>query len=227
MNAAEAESLVQGRHWHHNFEIYPGVHTNGSYNPSFMIERLNIPDDLSGMTVLDIGASDGFYSLECMRRGAKVTAVDYRHKSTSGFSVMEALNSVQIEHIQSNIYDIPEGIGTFDIILCLGVIYHLPDIPRALWKLAGFCKGRLLLESYVESFDSDLPMARYYEADALSGDLTNFWAPNVQCMQAMMRDCGFSISKTETWGDRALVVGEIGASTGLKMTLAYAPTMNG
>ena len=227
MNIAEAEKIVRGRHWHHDFEIYPGVHTNGSYSPSFMIEKLDLPNDLSGKTVLDIGASDGFYSLECARRGARVTAVDYRHKSSSGFSAMETLNNVKIEHIQSNIYDIPDSIGKFDIVLCLGVIYHLPDIPKALWKLAGFCKGRLMLESYVESFDTDLPMARYYEADSLRGDLTNFWAPNFQCMQAMMRDCGFSILKTDGWGDRALVIGDIGATAGHKMTFAYTPKMNG
>ena len=227
MDASEAEKIVRGRHWHHNFEIYPGVFTNGSYSPNFIVEKLGLADDLSGMSVLDIGASDGFYSLACQRRGARVTAVDYRHKSTSGFAAMETLNNVEITHIQSNLYDIPESVGAFDIVLCLGVIYHLPDIPRALWKLAGLCKGRLMLESYVESFGSDAPMARYYEADSLSGDLTNFWAPNVQCMQAMMRDCGFSIAKTDAWGDRALVIGEIGPSPGQKMTLAYGSKMNG
>jgi tRNA (mo5U34)-methyltransferase len=227
MNAVEAEKLVRQRNWHHNFEIYPGIFTNGSYNPIFMFEKLNIPNDLEGVTVLDIGASDGFYSLECLRRGAKVTAVDYRHKSGTGFSTMEELNDVQIDHIQTNIYDIPDNIGKFDIVLCLGVIYHLPDIPRALWKLTSFCQGRLMLESYVESFDTDFPMARYYEADTLAGDLTNFWAPNVHCMQAMMRDCGFSISKTETWGDRALVIGEVGGSASLKMSVAYISKMTG
>ena len=227
MNSAKAEKIVRARpDWHHNFEIYPSVHTNGSYDPRFMIEKLDLPADLRGVTVLDVGASDGYYSLQFHRRGATVTAIDYRHKSVTGFETMQKLNNVEIEHIQCNVYDIPNTIGKFDIILFLGVIYHLPDIPRALWKLAGLCGRRLMLESYVESFATEAPMARYYQADSLVGDASNFWAPNVACMQAMMQDCGFSISKTDTWGDRALVVGEIGGGDGRKMRDAYSSASN-
>ena len=56
MNFAEAEVLVRGHDsWHHAFEIYPGVNTKGSYNSEFMIAKLDIPDDLRGLTILDVG----------------------------------------------------------------------------------------------------------------------------------------------------------------------------
>ena len=223
MNSVEAESIVRAHPgWHHNFEIFPGVSTNGSYDPGFMVEKLDLATDLSGLRILDVGASDGYFSLMLHKRGADVTAVDFRHKSDTGFSIMEKLNNVEIKHLQCNVYNLPTNIGKYDIVLFLGVIYHLPDIPSALWRLSNLCKHRLILESYVEVFESNVPMARYYEADSLDGDVTNFWAPNVACMQAMMRDCGFSIVKSDTWGDRAMVLGEVGGSVGYKMHVAYS-----
>jgi tRNA (mo5U34)-methyltransferase len=221
MNQAEAEQLVNSfSHWHHKFEIFPNVFTPGSYNPKFLLDKLGLPADLAGKRVLDIGACDGYFSLELLTRGAHITALDYRPKTESGFAIMEKIKGVQIPHIVSSIYDINKNIGSFDIVLLLGVIYHLPDISSALWRLRKICKGTIFVESYVEDFGTEQPMARYYEAANLNGDGTNFWAPNLACMESMLRDCGFIIKNTHRWGDRALVEAEANGSD-TKMALAY------
>jgi tRNA (mo5U34)-methyltransferase len=221
MNQAEAERLVKAHpRWHHKFEIFPNVFTPGSYNPQFLLDKLGLPADLTGKNVLDIGACDGYYSAELFARGANVTALDYRPKTTSGFAIMEEVRQISIPHIVSNIFDIDKSIGEFDIILLLGVIYHLPDISSALWKLRKICKGTIFMESYVEDFGIEQPMARYYEAATLYGDSTNFWAPNVACMESLLRDCGFTIKNTHKWGDRAMIEAEANGSD-LKMKLAY------
>jgi tRNA (mo5U34)-methyltransferase len=225
MDLVTAKKLVESRpHWHHRYEIFPGVVVPGNYDPRFMLEKLNLPSSLKGKKVLDIGASDGFYSLHCHKLGADVTALDYRHKTTSGFATMEKISEVSIKHVVASVYDIGPELGQFDIVLFLGVIYHLPDIPASLWRARQVCAGKLYLESYVEDFGSDKPLARYYESDTLVGDSSNFWAPNVACMEAMLRDTGYSIEKTHAWGDRALIEANANQRPS-KMEIAYGRKM--
>ena len=80
MNLNEATALVASvPHWHHKFEIYPGVVTPGAYEPGFLLDKTGLPDDLSGLRVLDIGTSDGFFSLHLAKRGAQVAAAGAGH----------------------------------------------------------------------------------------------------------------------------------------------------
>ena len=136
MKEEEATRLVSNHpHWHHRFEIFPGVVTPGSYDPNSILRNMELPEVLNGLKALDIGASDGFFSSELHRRGAEVTAIDYRPKIFSGFSVMEKIKGIEIIHKCMNIYDIDTSLGSFDLLLFLGVIYHLPDIMYSLWKV--------------------------------------------------------------------------------------------
>ena len=55
---ASAQAVVSKvRHWHHKFEVFPGVVTPGSYDPQFLLEKLQLPADMTGMRVLDIGCA--------------------------------------------------------------------------------------------------------------------------------------------------------------------------
>ena len=100
----DALSLVEDVQWHHTFEIYPNIVTSGVYNPSFLYDKLNL-QDVAGKTIADIGASNGYYSLQLAKAGAKVVAFDYRHEDCSGFSIMKKLNSLDINHHQVNVLD--------------------------------------------------------------------------------------------------------------------------
>ena len=223
--ATEIRELVASvPYWHHAYEISPGVTTPGRYKPHTILPRLKLPSDLRGKRAIDIGASDGFYTRALIEAGADVVAVDYRPKTASGFWVMERALGRSIEHRHANIYDLPSlGLGRFDLVLCLGVIYHLPDMARAFRILADLCSDQLLLESHVQALEpADAPLARYLPANTLKDDITNFWAPNIACLKAMAGDVGFSVRRTEAWGDRALF--ECGAPSHIsrKYVLAYS-----
>jgi tRNA (mo5U34)-methyltransferase len=70
-------------------------------------------------------------------------------------------------------------------------------------------------------------VARYYEAATLAGDITNFWSPNRECVNAMLRDAGFNPARSESWSPsrypRRLLVNASAPGVGRteKMRLAY------
>ena len=223
----EAEQMVGSiPHWHHIFEIAPGVITPGTYDPTFMLAKMQLEDDLSGQRVLDIGTSDGFFALNLRRRGAEVVAVDYRPKSLHGFGVMERLSGLDFDYRQANLYDIdPKTWGSFDIILLFGVLYHLPDMLKALSILRELCVGRLFLETHcANDFSPEAAAARYYRGTTLNQDATNFWSPNARCVRDMLHDAAFDVERDEAWGDRyfAACTFNEGPMRLYKLRLAYA-----
>jgi len=216
-----ARSLVASvSHWHHTFEIFPGITTPGSYAPQFLLDRLHLPDDLSGVRVLDIGTADGFFALKLAQRGAKVVAIDYRKKEDHGFHIMEALNDVDIEYRQMNVYDLsPELLGKFDIVLFLGVLYHLPDLWRALQVARSCCqeRGIIFIESHVDTeCDPSIPVARYHPRSSLAGDYTNYWSPNRACLLELVHDCGLDGESEATWGSRMFLAARRVRTEGLR-----------
>ncbi len=222
MNTGSREialKLVQGRPWHHDFEIIPGVRTHGSYDPSPMWKRLQLPADLSGLSVADIGASNGYFSFEARRRGARVVAFDFRHKDNSGFGLAQYINGLSdVEHHQVNVLDIAAGqYGQFDIVLALGLLYHVADPYRALANCAALSRKRLLIESYC--IDALLPARLASEpvmrfiSDPLrfpgrgqpNADPSNFWGFTAVCLQRMVEDVGFAVSGANVRKDRVLI----------------------
>lgn len=206
MSEDEARRLVaQVPHWHHAYEVFPNVTTPGTYAPQFMWDLLSLPD-IAGMRVLDLGAADGFFTKRLLDAGAQVTAVDYKPKTATGFWVMERCRGQELDHRNLNVYELnPSELGTFDIVLFLGVIYHLPDMIRALRIVRSLTRTTAFIESYVEEFPASGALARYTPRDTLVADPTNFWAPNVECLTEIARACGLDTVRTERWGDRVLL----------------------
>ena len=219
-----AQAIVSDvAHWHHKFEVFPGVVTPGSYDPQFLLEKLQLPADMTGMRALDLGPSDGFFSMHMARRGAQVTAVDYRAKARHGFGAMEQLTGLEFDYRQMNLYDMDAAdFGDFDFVLLLGVLYHLPDMLRALHLVSRLCRNRLLLETQFEpNLMPGTAVARYYEAGTLANDITNFWVPNKECVFALLRDTGFQVDRNDIWSERLLVDCSRVKTNAKKMNLAY------
>lgn len=219
----EAQAAVAAySEWHHTFEVFPGLITPGTHEPHALFGMLELtPERVRGKRILDVGASNGYFARELDRMGADVLAFDYRDRRRAGFDIMERCYGHEIDHVQGNISEIARmGLGEFDIILCLGVIYHLPDPIRALWELRAMCRETMFVETYVEHFDGP-PAARYYHSGELNKDYTNFWAFNVPCVEAICWDVGLLIETSWTFGDRFFARCGINHEPREKMNLAY------
>ncbi len=212
-------------HWHHRFEIYPGLMTPGSYDPLLLWSKLDLENRCHGQRVLDLGSSDGFFTKKVDSLGGDIVAVDYRSKKSHGFWVMEKLSGKEFNYNHVNLFDLDsERLGQFDIVLFLGVLYHMPDMICALHKVRSLCGSMLLLETHSDNgFCDDVAAARYFKATSLAGDITNFWSPNRLCVLDMLYDAGFDVVRHETWTDRLFVEAVVSRDPArlYKMDVAY------
>jgi tRNA (mo5U34)-methyltransferase len=181
--------------WHSidlgNGRITPGAHKLEELQQNFAL--FNLPADLTGKRVLDIGCWDGFYSFEAERRGAKVVSVDC-WRPEKFFIAHAALNS-RIQFHELSVYEVtPERLGTFDIVFFLGVLYHLRHPLLALERVCAVTREFALLESHVidNARDTTYPNMEFYEWDELGGQYDNWWGPNSECMLRMTRAAGFA-----------------------------------
>lgn len=199
--------------WYHEFEFAPGVVTPGSRNSRSLLAQLNLPSDMSGLRVLDIGARDGFFSFECeRRRAAEVVAIDYMPAEQTGFPVAKKILGSELNLIHENIYNLtPEKYGQFDIVLLLGVLYHLPDPLRALDIVFNMMKspGLLYLETVV--IDEELPPAlarkplmEFYPSASKNSDYTNYWGVTEACAIALMEECNLTFISKNREGERGI-----------------------
>ncbi len=221
-----ARKLVEAvPHWHHRFEIFPGLVTPGAYDPQLLWSKLALEGRCRGQRVLDLGTSDGFFTKKIDSLGGNVVGVDYRSKKSHGFWVMEKLAGKEFDYEHVNLFDIDsKRLGTFDIAVFLGVLYHMPDMIRALHKVRSLCSSTLLLETQADNdFRQDVAAARYYKAMSLAGDITNFWSPNRLCVVDMLYDAGFDVVRHETWADRLFVEAVVSddPARSYKMDVAY------
>jgi len=85
-----------------------------------------------------------------------------------------------------------ERVGTFDVVLFLGVFYHLFDPIDGLRRAASLAREVLVVVTHIDLNEVDRPAMVYYPADELAGDSTNWWGPNVLLMQALLKELGFA-----------------------------------
>jgi tRNA (mo5U34)-methyltransferase len=224
LSSAEIEQrLASVEHWHHIISFAHGLRSPGVYDPADLFERLGLVD-LRGQRVLDVGTRDGYFSFRCEQLGADVVAIDNCPPDRTGFPVAKEILGSRVEYRVANVYDLtPQDFGTFDVILFLGVLYHLRHPLLALDRLRALCRGTVFVESLVcdQSFFLsvdrslqlaevapglvDLPVAQFLPYGKLHRDWTNKWAPNVACLRALIEDAQFAPEVLSTWGDRALV----------------------
>jgi tRNA (mo5U34)-methyltransferase len=181
--------------WWHSIDlgagmITPGVHRIEELRDNYA--RFALPEDMRGMRVLDIGCWDGFYSFESERRGAEVVSVDV-WRPERFFEAHRALNS-KIEFHELSVYEITkERLGAFDIVLFLGVLYHLRHPLLALERLCEVSRGVAVIESHVidNVLNTPRPVMEFYEVDQLGGQYDNWWGPSIECVIQMARAAGF------------------------------------
>ncbi len=164
------------------------------------LRRLDLPPVLDGLTVLDVGCWGGFYSFECERRGAaRILATDRwvweRAWGMDGFLTARRLLNSKVEYMKIDPHDISkEKMGEFDIVLFLGVYYHLRDPLAVLDRLAEVARRQIIVETAVihTPGEEGVPLSRFLEGMELNRDFSNWWVPNVECLVQTVRSAGFS-----------------------------------
>jgi tRNA (mo5U34)-methyltransferase len=181
--------------WWHSIDLGDGLITAGVHPLEHFRDnyaRFKLPHDLTGKRVLDIGCWDGFYSFEAERHGAEVVAIDCWRPETFLYARRE-LGS-RAEFHEMSVYELNrESLGTFEIVLFLGVLYHLPDPFLALRRVCEMTRETAVIESHVidHVIETSHPVMEFYEVDELGGQYDNWWGPNLQCLVRMIRAAGF------------------------------------
>jgi tRNA (mo5U34)-methyltransferase len=204
--------------WFHNLDLR-GVHTAphhflGDY-PAVKWRRFAdaLPADLSGRTVLDIGCNAGFYAIEMKRRGAeRVVGIDSDNDYLSQARFAAEVIGVELELRELSVYDVGTLGERFDIVLFLGVLYHLRHPLLALDLIHEHAARDLRVfqsmqrgSNEIEPLEADYPFTAaevfdrpgfpklHFIEQCYAGDPTNWWAPNRACSEAMLRSAGFAI----------------------------------
>lgn len=221
-----SQKIAELGEWFHNLDLN-GVKTAPNHflgdfpNIKWRLISPEIPQDLTGSTVLDIGCNGGFYSIEMKRRGAKRVLgidVDDRYLNQARFAAKTL--GFDIEFEKRSVYAVDEIPGQFDLVLFMGVFYHLRYPLYTLDKVIKKVGGRLVFQTMIrgsetvkkwaddypfwnkEIFeDRDFP-AMYFIEKRYSHDPTNWWIPNCAAVEGMLRSSGLEIvahPETETW----------------------------
>lgn len=239
MTLTPDEVIARFPEWYHSIELAPGVVTPGRSPLKFWQEELRalqLPT-LSGRSVLDIGAYDGFFSLAAERLGAaRVVALDHyiwstdmpaymtdwraaradgrelppphltRHwqpETLPGRAPFDAARESTGSTVESIVADFMTGvhptIGTFDVVLFLGVLYHLEEPLTAIRRVFDLTApgGLCVIETEAVEFPGSAgrAMCEFFSSSELNDDASNWWAPNQAALLGMCRAAGFSAVK--------------------------------
>src|SRR5581483_5564127 len=204
--------------WFHNLDL-GGVQTAPDHflsdYPAVKWRRFAhaIPQDLSGKSVLDIGCNAGFYAIEMKRRGAaRVLGLDSDERYLAQARFAAEVTGAEIEFRNLSVYDVARLGERFDLVLFMGVLYHLRHPLLALDLIHDHVAGDLMVfqsmqrgaaeiepvcadYSFFETGHFDAPgyPKLHFIEQAYAGDWTNWWAPNAAASAAMLRSAGFEI----------------------------------
>ncbi len=212
--------------WFQNIDLGGGLwtapdHFLGDY-PAFKYRRFAhaLPDDLAGASVLDIGCNAGFYAFEMKRRGAgRVLGIETDPRYLAqGRLAADALGFGDVEFRQCSVYDVGSLQERFDLVIFMGVLYHLRHPLLALDLIREHVAGdRMLFQTMQQGSDeiADVPDDHPFHVPGTycpppvfdepgypkmhfiereyAHDWTNWWAPNRACSAAMLRAAGFTI----------------------------------
>jgi tRNA (mo5U34)-methyltransferase len=202
---------VAATKWWHTIDLGRGVVTPGIDPTPARLRELQIPDDLTGLTVLDVGAWDGFFSFEAERRGAsRVLATDSfcwgggGWGTKAGFELARRALGSRVEDLNIDPLELsPARVGTFDLVLFLGVLYHMRHPLLALERAFSVTRGQLILQTQIDLSAIDRPALAFYQGSDLNNDPTNWFGPNPPAVVAMLRAAGFTdIRMVSRWSAR-------------------------
>jgi tRNA (mo5U34)-methyltransferase len=196
------------RPWYHNIYLGNGIWTKDLKDPENIhpgmdiprplwnaIERV-LPRNMTGMSALDVGCNAGFFSFKLRERGARVLGIDSDQGATQSFikqaEFCKLVLGLDVDFRRQGLLDLPES-SQFDLILFLGVLYHLPNFCDGLDRLRRLCKpgGIVAVESQVATRS-----VTCYEGKGFRGDPTTFFVPSIGVLKTLLTEHGFAIEQS-------------------------------
>ena len=204
--------------WYHKIELPHGIVTPG-WAP-LDVSAYGIPADLTGKRVLDVGAWDGFWTFEALKRGAaQVVAIDdfsdylgsLDTDSRRAWQTFDTCRDIlgyseqQCSRFDMSVYDVREELlGQFDIVFCFGTLYHLRHPLLALDRLSTVCREEMYVESALlddfspyqgglrHGYGGGHMVMEFYPGKQYGDNDTNWWVPTLECLGYMVRAAGFN-----------------------------------
>ncbi len=246
------EKIERLKPWFHNLHLPDGTQTAPDHFlgdfPKFKWDEIknSIPENLAGLTALDIGCNAGFYTFELAKRGADVLGIDldphYLEQAEWAAEVFGLREKVEFRQMQ--VYDLAKSETKYDIIIFMGVLYHLRYPLLALDIVTQKVKKMMVFQTLTMPGEKILDITKdlgINERDLmrdegwpkmafiegyLAGDPTNWWAPNNAAIIAMLRSCGMNVIKRpgheiyicEPFSDRKSVIDDWNMSEFLSAT---------
>ncbi|HEY0173531.1 MAG TPA: DUF1698 domain-containing protein [Pyrinomonadaceae bacterium] len=218
--------------WFHCVELGEGLRTKTRSavgepvehpRPTWEKVRAALPEDFSGLSVLDVGCNAGFYAVELKRRGAsRVLGLDSQRNLVRQAVFVRDVLGLDIEYRRMSVYDLdPRELGQFDVTLALGLVYHCKHLVLALERLFAVTRGLLVLETAIYpperspgSFTYEVgglqpllhPLAYVENPGEAKEAIYNWFLPGVEALVALLRNVGFDEVEVfpATQDDRAI-----------------------
>lgn len=205
--------------WFHNLHLPDGTETASTHPlgdfPAFKWAQIApyLPVDLDGWTALDIGCNAGFYTFELAKRGAHVTGIDVdaHFLRQARWAAVHYELTDRVDFQQAQVYDLAHLHDRYDLVLFLGVFYHLRYPLLGLDIVAEKVKRLMVFQTLTIPGDdvADVPLDQDFDdrepmlasgwpkmafiEKKLAGDPTNWWAPNHAGIEAMLRSTGMEV----------------------------------
>lgn len=104
------------------------------------------------MRILDLACLEGGYAIEFAARGARVVAIEGRETNIQKAIFSKKILQLDgIDFIHDDVRNLSKcRYGTFDVVLCLGILYHLdaPDVFNFINKISDVCEGIAIFDTY-------------------------------------------------------------------------------
>lgn len=192
--------------WLQCIELCEGYLTKGEFDychEDIATNRFGMPSDLTGKTVLDIGACNLYHSLLAEKRGATVTAIEPNQGGLDNTKCCQLVLKTIDNKINFGSCDLDtlfiDGFAVpapYDLCLLYGVLYHTTEPIKMLQQVYKLTKedGCAIIETAIspeiEINGERQPIWQFRNGH--DGDKANFWYCNLTGLEAVLKYVGFS-----------------------------------